>query len=336
MRGLAMTALGSILKIHNLPIPVLKSNQVLVKMNAAPINPSDIGYVQGIYGNTKATHFPCVPGFEGVGIVDKVYDSCNYYLIGKRVSVYNDVSSKDYVGTFAEFTRVEAHRLIELSNIPHDEQAACANINPMTALGFLHICSKEGHKSVIQTAAASQVGKIFLRLCLRNNINVINIIRKEEEANEIRQFGTKLILNYMESDFIPKLQKEISEYQPSIVFNAVGNDLTSKLLKELPNDSQIVQYANITLKPLGEFYSEEFLFKNKSIKGYWFSKYLDKLHPLESKLMRLYIGSEFDRKEDNIFKSSIQKVIDFSKYEEAKAIYLKNMTKGKVVLKISH
>ena len=119
-----------------------------------------------------------------------------------------------------------------------------------------------------------------------------------------------------------------------VTFNALGYELAGKVFKAMPEESILYQYSNIGLKPLGEFFSEEFLFKQKTYRGFWVSKYLDTLNNAEVQKMKEFIAEDMAPNGKHIFAPTVQAEYPLEKYDEARRLYVKNMNKGKVLLKI--
>ena len=117
-----------------------------------------------------------------------------------------------------------------------------------------------------------------------------------------------------------------------VTFNAVGNELTGKILKAMPDRGTIFQYSNISLKPLGEFMPEEFLFKEKTLRGFWLTKYLTTLPENEVAELRQSVADDLAPNGKRYFATPVQMEFPLEKYEDARKRYLKNMIKGKVLL----
>jgi len=173
-------------------LPPLRKNEVLVRMDAAAINPADLYLSRGNYGTKKP--LPTVPGFEGSGVVVKTGGGLlAWRLLGRRVMC----SSIDNLpGTWAEYTVTNANQCIALNNDKvSNELGACSFTNPLTVLAFLDIVQKEKHKAVIITAACSAIGKMINRLFNANNIKVINIVRRDDQVKLMKELGFNYIVD---------------------------------------------------------------------------------------------------------------------------------------------
>src|SRR5439155_17855811 len=121
---------AEVVGIRELPAPTPGRGEVLVRMLASPVNPSDIMYIQGRYG--LKPHLPATPGFEGVGVVEASGGGLlGWFRKGKRVAVIND-----RVGNWGEYTITKARQVIPVPNEMSDEQAASFFVNPATALAM--------------------------------------------------------------------------------------------------------------------------------------------------------------------------------------------------------
>ena len=151
----------------------------------------------------------------------------------------------------------------------------------------------------------------------------------------VKEIATKEnnhILNYMEEDFEDKLQSKVKELSPTCCFNAIGNNVTAKILKALPDNGIIYQYGNISLQNLGDFNSEEFLFRNKQLRGFWMSNFVSILEEEEKSVIYGEVARELRKGRESIFYTDIQAEFTFEQLKVAQKTYLKNMTKGKVLL----
>ncbi len=163
------------LKVEEIPVPIPKEDEILIKIEAAPCNPSDIAFMQGGYNIVKT--LPSVPGFEGAGTVVFTGDSAEAKKIfGKKVSCFTQVDSH---GTWAEYFVTKAESCIPVKENMEMEQAACFAINPFTAYGLYEIARKNISPAIILNAAGGQVAGFVQVLAKTNNINVINIVRKK-------------------------------------------------------------------------------------------------------------------------------------------------------------
>ncbi|HLY25746.1 MAG TPA: alcohol dehydrogenase catalytic domain-containing protein, partial [Aggregatilineales bacterium] len=172
MRALEMHAedgKAESLKLVEKPVMAPGPGEVLIKVAAAPVNPSDLAFLKGMYGTRKK--LPVVPGFEGSGTVIAAGSGIvpNFY-VGRRVAFV----AGDGDGTWAEYAVTSATLCIPLPQGVSLEQGSMTMVNPLTALAFLEIVKQGRHKAIINTAAASALGKMMLKLSLKNGLPIIH------------------------------------------------------------------------------------------------------------------------------------------------------------------
>src|ERR1019366_2509346 len=173
------------LAVEEIPDPRLKPGQVLIKMAAAPINPSDLVFLLNQYGVKKT--LPVVPGFEGSGtVVESNAGLYGRWLMGKRVGCR---APEDGHGTWAEFMATETTGVIPLRKDVTLEQGASLLVNPLTAWALLSMARREGLRGFVQTAASGALGLMIERLARRWKMISINIVRRREQVELLKKSG---------------------------------------------------------------------------------------------------------------------------------------------------
>eukprot|EP01099_Mayorella_cantabrigiensis_P000751 TRINITY_DN132_c0_g2_i1.p1 TRINITY_DN132_c0_g2~~TRINITY_DN132_c0_g2_i1.p1 ORF type:complete len:204 (-),score=52.46 TRINITY_DN132_c0_g2_i1:649-1215(-) len=148
-------------KVEERPLPIPGFGQVLIKVAASPINPSDIAFIRGNYGVKR--NLPTIPGFEGSGTVAASGGGLlAWRLVGKRVAFFTIGE-----GTWAEYAVVSATACVPIPDDLDLDTAACSLVNPLTVLVFMDWIRERNAKAVISSAAASQVGKMLFRMCVK-------------------------------------------------------------------------------------------------------------------------------------------------------------------------
>jgi len=117
-----------------------------------------------------------------------------------------------------------------------------------------------------------------------------------------------------------------------VTFNALATSLCGKIMEALPERATLYQYSNIGMKDLGIFKPEDFLFKNKTLKGFWVSRYLETMSDVHIDEFKKAVADDLAPSGKNIFASTIQAEFPLDQYEVARTQYIKNMSKGKVLL----
>ena len=229
-----------ILAIVQNEMPTPSDDEVVVKIEAAPINPSDMfpllafaDYSQGKLMLDDQQQKMVAPiseqfldairsrldqtlpvGNEGAGRVVTAGANAQH-LEGKLVSL---VSGQCY----QQFVKVPAAMCLVHKEDTTAEEAASSFVNPITALCFIETLKKEGHKAMVHTAAASNLGQMLLKLCLQENIDLICVVRSVEQAQLLRTLGAKYTINSTDEDFKEQLVEAMAETGATLAFDAIG------------------------------------------------------------------------------------------------------------------
>jgi NADPH:quinone reductase-like Zn-dependent oxidoreductase len=255
------------LSLAETEVPAPAPDEVIVKVEAAPINPSDLVSMFG-FGDINEIKqirdgdFPAVAvpqpkaakanatatsavgvvhpaGAEGAGVVIAAGDSdAARGLIGATVVL---ISSP----TYAQFRCVKISEIIPFPPGVPAKAAASAFVNPVTALSMIETMRHEGHKALVHTAGASNLGQMLAKVCIEDGIDLVAIVRKEEQAAILREIGTKYVCDTSSPTFMDDLVKALIETNATIAFDAVaGGGLANNILSAM-------EIAQATLSPEG-------------------------------------------------------------------------------------
>lgn len=308
------------------PVPNPKHGEVLIQVEATPCNPSDLLFMQGLYGTKKA--LPAVPGWEGAGtVIASGGGLLGAYLVGKRVA-FSSKSDKD--GAWAEYCLADAKTCVVLKKEVSTEQGASLIINPLTALGLVDRALAGGHKALIQTGAASQVGRMVLELAKQKGLEAIHIVRRKEQETLLRGLGAKIVINSEAEGFDQQLKSEAERFRATIAFDAVGGSMTGRLFNAMPEKSKVLVYGSLSgeecslVSPLG------LIFQEKSIEGFYlphwiFKKWIWQVYQATNEVQK-HLAS-------GAFRTLIRDEVKLEDAVKALESYQKEMTLGKVLLK---
>ena len=223
--------------------------EVIVRVEATPINPSDLGLLLGPadLSTLKAEGTPERPvltahvphdrlavvasrldeampvGNEGAGTVVRAAPD-QQHLIGRTVGMIGG-------GMYAQYRRIAARDCIVLPEGATAAEGASLFVNPLTALGFVETMRMEGHKAIVHTAAASNLGQMLVRICQADGIPLVNIVRSGDQERMLRGLGAVHVVNSSEADFREKLDEAIATTGATIGFDAIGGGkLASEIL----------------------------------------------------------------------------------------------------------
>ena len=230
------------LSLAEVEIPTPGPTDIIIKVEATPINPSDLGLLVGagdistaVQSGTadrpvitakvpeagmramKARIGQSLPvGNEGAGTVVAAGESeAAQALLGKRVT---GLGGEFY----AEYRMLNVGQVMELPDGVTAEQGASCYVNPLTALSFVETMRNMGHESLVHTAAASNLGQMLNKICLKDGVPLVNIVRKEEQAEILRGIGAKHIVNSTSPTFMEDLIAALMETGATLGFDAIG------------------------------------------------------------------------------------------------------------------
>lgn len=243
--------------------------ELRIRLLMAPVNPSDLLFIRGDYA--VSPRLPATPGFEGVGVVEQSGGGfLGRLLVGKRVAV---LGSK--TGTWATHAIAPARQVVPVGRGLPDEQAAMFFINPATAwLLTSHLLGLRRGDVLVQTAAASTVGRMVIRLGQRFGFDTINVVRREEQAISLREFGANQVL-VSEG---PGLAEELRRRLPNGVRHAidpVGGAVASELANCLGSRGRLVLYGTLTPDPVS-FSPRVLMTPGASISGFWLGEFMQR------------------------------------------------------------
>jgi NADPH:quinone reductase-like Zn-dependent oxidoreductase len=322
----------SITCIDNLPVPQPGPGQVLVKVAASPINPSDLAFLAGRYGFKKP--LPTIPGFEGSGsVVATGSGAMTRFLKGKRVAC-TVADPKIPGGMWAEYVVTSAKLCIPLTKNVTMEQGAMMLVNPISAWAMVEEARKADHKAIVQTAAASALGKMVVRLGKRFSLPVINIVRRPEQVEALRQIGAEHIFDTSVHDsdtsaqaLDTALKAACARLGATYGIDSVAGELTGRVLRAQPKGSRMYVYGALSMKPL-EIDPGSLIFEGKVVAGFWVSAWLAR----KSLIEKLRIARQVQSLLGTDLKSDVQAKIPLKDARQAIQQYMKNMTAGKVLI----
>lgn len=178
MRGLVLETYGKNPEVKEIPVPKPNVNEILVKIEVAPINPADLSFMKGYYSSQKK--LPVTIGSEGSGIcVDAGPDEYSQSLIGKKVSI---LVEKGQHGCFAEYAVADSLQAIPFPDHYSFVEGASGLVNPLSVMLMLKKVQERKDKAVVSNPGASALGRMLYRLMKFYDIPVINIVRRKEQA----------------------------------------------------------------------------------------------------------------------------------------------------------
>lgn len=225
-------------------------DEIVVRVEATPINPSDLGLLIGpadlstakasgtkespvitakvpqaaLGGLAARLDQPMPVGNEGAGVVVKTGSSdAAKALLGKTVALLGGAM-------YAQYRVARARDVLVLPEGTAPAEGASCFINPLTALGMTETMRREGHKALVHTAAASNLGQMLNKICLKDGIPLVNIVRSKAQADILHKIGAKYVVDSSAPTFLDDLTNALVETGATIAFDAIGGKLAGQIL----------------------------------------------------------------------------------------------------------
>jgi len=245
-------------------IPLINDTEVLVKVVARPINPSDHMFIEGNY--RIKPNFPQIAGLEGSGIITH---------LGKQVKGFNtgDHVAFRSTGTWAEFAVVNEGDLVRIdADIPF-EMSSQLSLNPLTAYGLLEVAQCVPGSFLLLSAGASAVSKIVIQIARERNIKAICLVRDKNHSPQLINLGAFAVLQDEDEKLAEKIMSLTEQKGVRAFLDAVGGDLLDKLISTLSPFGHIVLYGRYS-PGFAKLYNGDIIYKNLTIYGFGIGQWL--------------------------------------------------------------
>jgi NADPH:quinone reductase-like Zn-dependent oxidoreductase len=230
------------ISLANVPTPEPGPDEVVVRVEASPINPSDLGLLVGAADMTTAKasgtkESPVITakvadagmkamaarldesmpvGNEGAGVVIRTGSSdAAKALMGKTVAMIGGAM-------YAQYRCLKVNECLPLPAGTTPAEGASCFVNPLTALGMTETLRREGHKALVHTAAASNLGQMLNKICIKDGIGLVNIVRSPQQADILRKIGAKHVVDSTAATFMDDLTNALVETGATLAFDAIG------------------------------------------------------------------------------------------------------------------
>ena len=306
-----------VLQIKESPIPTPKPEEVLIRVTARNINPSDLMFIRGMYGITP--RLPSSAGFEASGIVE-TGDQAGRIKKGTRVMF-------TAIGTWREYVCIPASMVIPVPEGMPDEVACQAFVNPMTAYGMLEESGLQEGQWLLITAGASAFGKFAIQMAKQKKIKVAATVRNDSQKDVLEKLGADLVIN-SETEKIQKVIPEKTEGGVHVIFDAVGGMLGAKALACLRSNGRMMVFGALALENM-PVNSGLLIFKNLSITGFWLSTWIENM---SSEQRMKAFGKVFGFLMQDSSQVDVAGKFDLSDFKEAIQAYETPGRNGKILL----
>ena len=271
-----VTSDGNIeISIAKVEKPTPSENEVLIKVEASPINPSDLGLLISFAadldslnvsgsGDETVAKMKIHPGLmkamtprldqsmkvgnEGGGVIEDAGADAKQ-LIGKTVGVAGGAM-------YSQYRCVPASSCLVMDDSTTSAEAASSFVNPLTVLGFIETMKLENHSAILHTAAASNLGQMLVKVCKDDSVPLVNIVRKSEQVDLLKNLGAEHVCNTSEPDFMDSLVDALVATGATLGFDATGGGNEGKLAGQILSAMEIA--ANKTAKEYSRYGSDTF------------------------------------------------------------------------------
>ncbi|MDE2508898.1 MAG: zinc-dependent alcohol dehydrogenase family protein [Planctomycetota bacterium] len=254
---------GEVLGVREVPDPTPGPGEVLVRMIASPINPSDLLVTRGLYG--KLPTLPATPGFEGVGIVEKAGPGVlGRFVVGKRVVAINDRG-----GNWAEKAVINARQARPVPDDLPDEQVASFFVNPATVVALVrHVLRVPRGAWLAQSAAGSSLGRMIIKLGKADGFKTINVVRRAAAVAELKALGGDAVIASENGSIVDQIRAIVGNDGVRYALDPVGGDVGTAMFDSLAADGRLVVYGTLSGEPI-RIDPRRMIAGKRVVEGFW-------------------------------------------------------------------
>jgi NADPH:quinone reductase-like Zn-dependent oxidoreductase len=282
--------------------------------------------VRGVYG--RKPKLPATPGYEGVGIVEKNGGGLlGWRVAGRRVAVLNGLG-----GNWAEYVVIPARQAVPLPKSIPDNQAASFFVNPATALIMTtRVLKVPRGEWLLQTAAASALGQMVVRLGKHFGFRTLNVVRRQEAAEQLLKLGADAVVNTERENLLQRVKEITVSKGISYAIDCVGGELGSDVIRTLAPGGRMLFFGTLSDDPL-RFSPRDLMTGSKRVEGFWLSDWVRQQNPLTMLFLFRQVGQLIDQ---GLLTSPVGDVFSMDKIGEAVQQAMQPGHGGKMLLKIA-
>lgn len=266
MNALRLNGFGDPAKVVSLvPEPELHAgrDELLVRLEAAPVHPSDLHLIRGFYGVRPG--LPAPLGAEGVGRVVEAGPGADQGLAGRRVVILPTYKQ----GTWADHAVVAADEVVAVSDHGDALQLAMVGVNPLTALLLLrlHVHLSPGDW-IAQTGANSAVGEYVIKLAKLAGVKTLNLVRREAAAAQVAAAGGDRVI-VVRDDLHEQLERALEGHELALVLDSIGGPAVAALAHRLRFGGKVVSFGALGGQPTALSVRQDLIYRHISHHGFW-------------------------------------------------------------------
>ncbi len=272
MTGPTIQDAGEWLKQAELPVPEPGPGQVLIRLRTASVNPSDLHFIKGEYGQPRVQG--AAAGFEGCGDVVATGKGAEG-LKGQRVAFVAAGS-----GAWAEYVVTQMQMCIPLRPDISDDDGAAQIVNPLTAMAMVDIAKEAGDAFVV-SAATSQLGKLMCSLGRDLGLKPIALVRRAETIDMLKELGAAEVLVTSDADVTRQFADISAKLKPRVFLDAVMDPLSEQVFCAMPNRARWVCYGKLGSEAPTLTQTGQLIFMSKQIEGFWLTNWMMSTPPAD-------------------------------------------------------
>jgi NADPH:quinone reductase-like Zn-dependent oxidoreductase len=220
----------------------------------------------------------------------------------------------------------DAAQCIPLRKDTDIEQASMMIINPFTAWALLGLSKELRAPAVVQTAAASALGRMIQRLAKKRGVGVVNVVRRPEQVALLEGEGAQYVLDSTADDFDERLKELCKRLRATVAFDAVAGELTGRLLSAMPNGGTAIVYGGLSMQPcLAD--PRSLIFERKTVRGFWLSDWMRNAGALK----KLLAAQGVQRLLKDELRTEVRARLPLEQAPEGVRTYAGEMTGGKII-----
>ncbi len=267
-----------VLQVVDLPTPTPTGNQVLVQVEAAPIEPADLAVVRGVYRTPQTA--PTIPGLEACGRIVALGPDAKHYQVGQRVMALPFKSPGWTNGTWQQFWCIEETELFPVPDVVDSATWSQFFITILTpwVMAVEEFRLSQG-QNLLVTGAGSTVGQVLIQISRLMQFNFIGVVRRPEQVQEILALGASHVICSSTEDITQRAMALTQLQGVNAVVDAVGGTVTSQCFRALADNGKMFVYGLLALERESAIDIRKMLFYNLSLQGFWLPGWWDKSDP---------------------------------------------------------